>query len=777
MGRDAVLRRLTDLWRRADSGRTVLVVVRGPAGVGKTRLAHELARLVRAGGGAVAAAQCFDLSGRLAMAPVAAWLRQPVLAAATRSLEPVWRREVQRLVPDDAHQDPGSPAAVGSGERAMVDAWQRQRFFEGLAQAVLRVEQPLLLVLDDVQWCDQQTLSWLSSLQALAPRRRLMVVLTLREPDAAADEDVPGWVSRQRAAGILAEVAVAALSIEETGTLAASLAGRKLDPVQVAVLHATTGGFPLFVVEAVRSRSADPTPPAAVLRRRLDQLSPDARDVAALASALPRDVTLDLLSEASDLDAVRVTGAVDELWRARILREVGAGYAFSHDLLRAAAYDRISPPRRWLLHRRLAQALELAGGTYGDDVAGLLADQYDRGGRPDRALNHYTEAATIAAGRFALPEAVRLLREAQRVTDQLPAGRYRDLRELDVLLAMAAPLTAWRGYASAELQRVLERAVDLARETAPASTQMQGLMALWASRFVQGRVGESHRLIRDALTIAVSDDVLLGEAHFAYAGSTVTLGHPAEAIEHFDIAHERCAGAESLVVGTHPDVHALAWSAHAHWLVAQPDTAATRASEAVRRARELGHPYSLAVAIAYGAVTQQLLGERTALRRAVRELAEVCERYGFAYYREWGLVLDGWLRGGPEGLALARRGVANLRVQNALVRMPYWLGLLADLQCDTGQTAAAAATLDAARSSAQTLGDAWWLPEVLRQRAALAGPHQRASLLAAAVATAEDQGSLALAARVRRTLGETGLRTPRGTPAGSAPNAARTARS
>ncbi|HET6697536.1 MAG TPA: AAA family ATPase, partial [Nocardioidaceae bacterium] len=737
-------------------------------------------------GGAVAAAQCFDLSGRLAMAPVAAWLRQPVLAAATRSLEPVWRREVYRLVPDQAHHDTG-PAGVGSGgERAMVDAWQRQRFFEGLAQAVLRVEQPLLLVLDDVQWCDQQTLSWLSSLQALAPRRRLMVVLTLREPDAAADEDVPGWVSRQRAAGILAEVAVAALSIEETGTLAASLAGRKLDPVQVAVLHATTGGFPLFVVEAVRSRSADPTPPAAVLRRRLDQLSPDAREVAALASALPRDVTLDLLSEASDLDAVRVTSAVDELWRARILREVGAGYAFSHDLLRAAAYDRVSPPRRWLLHRRLAQALELAGGTYGDDVAGLLADQYDRGGRPDRALNHYTEAATIAAGRFALPEAVRLLREALRVTGLLPAGRYRDLRELEVLLAMGAPLTAWQGYASAELQRVLERAVDLARETAPASTQMQGLMALWASRFVQGRVGESHRLIRDALTIAVTDDVLLGEAHFAYAGSTVTLGHPAEAIEHFDIAHERCAGAESLVVGTRPDVHALAWSAHAHWLVAQPDTAATRASEAVRRARELGHPYSLAVAIAYGAVTQQLLGERTALRRAVRELAEVCERYGFAYYREWGLVLDGWLRGGPEGLALARRGVANLRAQKALVRMPYWLSLLAELQCDSGQAEAAAATLDAARSSAQTLGDAWWLPEVLRQRAALAGPHQRESLLAAAVATAEDHGSLALAARVRRTLaGRTTTayptagtgRTPGGTPGPAATNAARTARS
>ena len=120
---------------------------------------------------------------------------------------------------------------------------------------------------------------------------------------------------------------------------------------------------------------------AAVLRKRLEQGTAAAREVAGLAAAVGTNFTLDLLTEASDLDADQVVEAVDELWRRRIMREFRDGYDFSHDLLRETAYAGVSPPKRWLLHRRIAQALELLHAEDTGPVAAQLAEQYARGGR------------------------------------------------------------------------------------------------------------------------------------------------------------------------------------------------------------------------------------------------------------------------------------------------------------------------------------------------------------------------------------------------------------
>src|SRR5262249_57848403 len=114
--------------------------------------------------------------------------------------------------------------------------------------------------------------------------------------------------------------------------------------------------------------------------------------------------------------------AVDELWRHRIMQEFGDGYDFSHDMLRETAYAQVSPPKRWLLHRRIAQGLELLHPESTESVAALLAEQYARGGRPERAVTYYRRAADVAAGRVAPPEAVPLPRGALLVLPGLPGG-------------------------------------------------------------------------------------------------------------------------------------------------------------------------------------------------------------------------------------------------------------------------------------------------------------------------------------------------------------------
>ena len=756
VGREQQVDRLVAAWEAGVRDRRPrVVVVRGDAGVGKTRLVAEVADRVRAQHGVVATAQCFDIRGPLVLSPVADWLRSPDLAAARRGLEPRWRQEVERLVPDGLGPAPDSPPGA-AGDRSMVDAWQRQRFFEGLVHAVLAVDRPLLLVLDNLQWCDEETLSWLGFLLTSSTRAPVTVLATLR--DEGRGDGPARWLGGLRAAGLVTELTLGPLEPGDTATLSAAVTGRAVSEEEARLLHAATGGFALLVIEAARAggaRASDASPAerlGVVLEHRIEQTSPQAQEIAGLAAALGRDFTLDLLTEASDLDADAVVHAVDELWRRRIVRERGEGYDFTHDLLRDAAYAAVSPPHRWLLHRRLAQALELSDAAADDTVATLLAEQYERGGRPERALPHYRRAADVAARRFAFPEAIRLHRRVLRIIASQPPGRPRDERELEALLSVTAPLNAVHGYASPELRTVLERAVELAEGIGTRRLLVASLLSLWASRFVQGDVIDAHRLISRALAVSEVDDVLLGEAHFAFAGSALSLGRPAEAVTHFDIAHDRCRGAESLAVGTRPEVHALAWAAHADWLLGRTDQAEERAAEAIDRAREFAHPYSLAVALAYGAVTHQLLGRRDAVATTVEELSAVCGRYGFAYYSHWALVLDGWLQGGEPGLVRLHEGLGNLRAESSLARMPYWLSLQADVLARDGRHLDALAVLDAAQAAAGQHGDAWWLPEIERRRAWYATGEARVRGLRSALDLAERQGSTALAERSRADL-------------------------
>ena len=174
------------------------------------------------------------------------------------------------------------------------------------------------------------------------------------------------------------------------------------------------------------------------------------------------------------------------------------------------------------------------------------------------------------------------------------------------------------------------------------------------------------------------------------------------------------------------------------------------------------HPYSLAIALGYAAMTWQLLDDKDRLRTAIAELADLGTRHGFAYYPDWGVVLSGWVH--PDalvGTGLIERGIARLREVGALSRMPYWLSLLAERCTDPARTRA---LLDAAAVSARARRDVWWLPEVLRQRAAVLPPSAATATLVEARDLAREHGSVVLAERCERDLAALGERSPNGEP-------------
>jgi DNA-binding SARP family transcriptional activator/tetratricopeptide (TPR) repeat protein len=756
VGRDHELGLLQERWAEALLGSAGLAVLGGEAGVGKSRLLDELSSHAQRAGHDTMRARCFAARGRLALAPVSEWLRSPPLRSARERLEPVWAREVDRLVPP---ADAG-PMPPPSGT---ADAWQRHRFFEGLARAVLSTGRPALLLLDDLHWCDEHTLAWLQLLLHLGERHPMLVVASARPEETDGNAELTETLRALRSGGQVTDIALAPLDARDSAELAGHVRGRTLAGREAAWLHAATGGNPLLVIEAVRAQvldslEGDPGPKArAVLAGRIAQAGPAARELAEVAAVIGRDFSMDLITEAADLDADTVIGAVDELWRRRIIREQSpVSYDFAHDLLRDTAYAAISPPRRGHLHRRVAKALEVTHAGDPGTAAAALAYHYERAGLADRAVPHHVRAAEVATGVFAHQKAVRHYRRALELLQRSAPGDDRDAAELPIRAAMAAPLNAQYGYASTELQACFERTRELAKMLGDTRLQLISLVGLFGTHYVQGHTAQSYEIARASLELADLHPDVKGQAHFAVGGSATSLGRHEQSLPHFDLAHELCHDAPPTLLGSRAEVHARAWSAHALWLLGRDADALRWCEWSIARAEEVEHPYSLAIALAYAAITHQLRGDRGRTTQAAARVREICARHEFAYYGNWGLILGGWSAGGTAGADQIREGLGNLRDQGALARQPYYLGLLAETLLDAGQSSAAGAVLESALV-ATAVSDRWWLPELYRLDASRHQGGRAAELLRRASAVAEAQGAVALERRAAEDLAQRGL--------------------
>ncbi|HKF38699.1 MAG TPA: AAA family ATPase, partial [Ktedonobacteraceae bacterium] len=175
VGRQHEWAQLQSAWRKAVDGQPHLVLLSGEAGIGKTRLAEELQTWVGRQGILTAEARCYAVEGRLAYAPIATWLRTDSLRADLQKLSEVWLTEVTRLLPELLAERPALPRPG-----PLTESWQHKHLFEALARAVLSDNHPLLLLLDDVQWCDRETIEWLYYLLHFDQHARLLLIGTVR---------------------------------------------------------------------------------------------------------------------------------------------------------------------------------------------------------------------------------------------------------------------------------------------------------------------------------------------------------------------------------------------------------------------------------------------------------------------------------------------------------------------------------------------------------------------------------------------------------------------
>jgi DNA-binding SARP family transcriptional activator len=445
IGRQRELARLTGLLEEAWAGRRRLAVIVGEAGVGKSRLAAGLGSVAVARGGRVLLGRCYETDRSLPFAPWIDALRGARLAddgEVLATLSPVWRPELARLLPE-----------LGDGAAPPAAPTDALRLFEAVARCLdaLAARAPLLIVLEDLQWADELSFRLGGFLGRRAHTGPLLILGTVRE-----EEVDPGGLQRSigdelAREGLVARLQVPRLTRDETAALTRELAGPTPAPA-LATLEAqiwrVTEGNPFMIVEMVRAvrehggapGSGDAPVPARVrdlIESRLRTLTDRGRRLLDAAVVIGRRFEFALLQHASGLDEDEAADGVEELVRRRVLEQAGDGFEFTHDRIREVHLASLVAPRRALLHRRVARALETLHPGDVERHALALGTHYREAGDWDKAVTHLRQAGLVAASRYAGREAGVCFEQALRALQYVPDSRSAQEQRFELSLGLA----------------------------------------------------------------------------------------------------------------------------------------------------------------------------------------------------------------------------------------------------------------------------------------------------------------------------------------------------
>ena len=346
VGRASDCRRLTELWEATAAGSRQAVFVAGEPGVGKTRLALELARTAHGQGAVVLYGRCDEELGD-AYQPFAQAVRHHVAHCWLEDLAAHvdgHGSDLSRLVPEIRRRIPNLP-----DPEVVEPELHRVRLFEAVAALLASAsrEAPVVLVLDDLHWAAKPTLLMLRHLLRDTSPAALLVIATFRDTQLSSTHPLVETLGELRGRGLVEQLTLTGLDQHEVAAFVEAAAGHRLDPEVTALaraVHAQTDGNPFFVGEVLRhlrdtgainqregawsldTSVAELPLPAGVrftVGGRLTYLSAPARQTLAVASVVGQEFGLDLLERVGTVDADELVDVVDEMVRSRLVHEVG----------------------------------------------------------------------------------------------------------------------------------------------------------------------------------------------------------------------------------------------------------------------------------------------------------------------------------------------------------------------------------------------------------------------------------------------------------------------
>jgi DNA-binding CsgD family transcriptional regulator len=436
----------------ADKGEGGVLFISGEAGIGKSRLAVELAKLAGSQGWQVLTGRAYDTEGLPPYLPIVEALAQHYGASAD---DDVLRHVLEGAgVIGVASEDLKIGAQPMTAGPRPGPEMERYRLFEAVSRAFLAIasgseSRGLLLCLDDLHWADSPTLLMFQHLARKIDKAPLLLVATYRDADVSETHPLFAILADLSRQHLQQTLKLEALSLEECTALIAKLGAVSPHPSVAKAIRDLTEGNPFFVEEVVRKLVSDhgnladvalahadwgiPESVRQLVQLRVSRVQPETRGLLQVASVLGDAFSLDLLDETADMTSDLLTGSLEEAESAGLLRSEADGYAFGHTVARRTIYDRLSLPRRRQLHSRVAAAMASLTGRGAKFGPEAIGHHWRLGGEPARAIQPLLNAGERAIAVVAWEEAARHWEGALECMDRAGEPPSRQARLLEGL--------------------------------------------------------------------------------------------------------------------------------------------------------------------------------------------------------------------------------------------------------------------------------------------------------------------------------------------------------
>jgi predicted ATPase len=627
---------------------------------------------------------------------------------------------------------------------------------------------------------------------------RLMVIATFRPADAAAAKVGLGILVTELAVhGRCREIALHPLGLQAIETYVKARLGDSDGAAQsrqiAPLLLERTGGNPLFMTSIVnqlaqrersgRTLGAIVSIPHDVRRfidRQIDELDESDRSLLTAASVIGREFVTAAVAAAMEIDVETVETGCARLARLGVFIDKSESATwpdgtraelcfFRHDLYRELLYDRLAATRRALSHARVGRRLEAAWTGRLDAIASELAEHFDRGNEPARAIPHHQRAAAKALRRSANKEAIGHLQRALDAIGHIADEAERSRVEVKLLIALGAAFFATRGFGAPEVLGAYSRAEALCERLAERMDIFPALWGQWLFRWGRSELDDAWRLCVRLLAMAKKsgDAGLKLQAHHAAWATSFGRGKLTEALAHAQaglaLYDAKTHQAMASSYGNHDAATcARYFSALALALAGEEKGARSTAENALSIAKSLNDPFTMALTLYFASATAQVLGDVMLAAQHAEACRRMATEHDLAMPRAWSTGIIGWCAAesgdAERGIPLLTEAITALHAAHSRHFMPYLLGLLAQVHMNVGHHSDAMKAIEEGIALADTGGERFYSSELHRLQGELFAhpPHgqmrKAETSFRLAIEVARQQGAVTLERKSNASL-------------------------
>jgi len=749
VGRRTELAFLQERWRDAKDGEGQTICISGMAGIGKSRIIHELEQRIKSEPHFTLSLQCLPHCMQSPLFPVIQQIER-LADLASEDSDTAKLQKIEKLLSRATVQaDKALPFVAEmlsipiEGQSAPVGQSPQQRKTQTLFVLVdlllgLAAKHPVLCVVEDAQWIDPSTQELIDLIAGQIEDAPVLLVVTHRPEYSGIRGNVSGLSVTRLGRRDLAEMARLAMR------------DKTVSPDVMKRIIEDSDSIPLFVEELARGavesgdiderdtkgpRSASPASPSVPdslrdsLVARLDR-APQARSVAQMAAVIGREFSYDMIRSVSSLSDTELDSTLAHLEQSEIVHLIDSRtslrYAFKHALVRDAAYESLLKSSRAEIHAKVAAVLEKERPEIIAGQPELVAYHYSMAGNAEFAALYWLSGGRRARSRSANLEAIFQFQKALEFLELLPHSPDRTAKELEIQLSLGLCFIAVRGYPADDTRKSFERASSLAVELGEPLKEIRAIFGLWGHYWTRARHDQATELGETLLAKAeqLDDALSLSVGNRALGSTLFTLGDFVRAREYLErgvALGQRVAGEEtSLSYAVAPSIASqllLGWDL---WLLGYPAQAHDNVFQALELATKRAEPYTVAFAQYVASAVQLLRGEiPDALMYADRSLA-LSREHGVNLYELYSRFGRGCAlaKMGQQGEAISemQAAIAEARRSQLGHLRGFMLASLAAAQTDAGDPSAALATVEGALQQISDVSGRAWEAELRRLR-------------------------------------------------------------